>query len=262
MQSCQNEPPVEDELGRRLRQYRIPYPDEAGIDRTVDVLRAYVPRGKRAQRTGRMRRLLREAAICMDFTGFFFWAATAALYALGLILTLNTPVGAYQTVLFLAPTPFLLSLLDVFRGREEGVRELELSCRITPQELAVARILVAGGYNVVLNLGLSLALLFLKPAVIFWQITLFWLVPMLLTGGAALLLCSRFRSVYAVPLTLCAWFVCASLIAVLSQTVQFPAELSRWLRVFLLPAGIALFAAGMSSLKKQYGMECETSAWN
>ena len=91
--------------------------------------------------------------------------------------------------------------------------ELELSCPVTPQELLVSRVLIACVYNFALNLCLSLTLFAGSPPESLWRIALLWLASMSVTGGAALWLCARVRSVFAVPVTLACWVSAAILLA-------------------------------------------------
>lgn len=262
MQEYKDKQPQVDNLKQILQQYHVPYPDEDEINRTVEVLRTYVPSKKSQIHYTNMKELLYSTAICMNFTSISFWVISALIYGVGLILTLNTPIEAYKTILILAPLPFVFSLLEAFRGREEGVLELELSCRISPQELIVSRVLVAGGYNTILNVGLSMAFLLIRPSVMFGRITLFWLLPMLLTGSVALWLCSRIKSVYAVPATLSFWLVCASAIAIQEQMFETLLNLKCWIWIALLLVGIGLFAKEIFTLKKQYGIDREVMVWN
>jgi hypothetical protein len=262
MRKYENNPFFDDDLDYILQQYHVLYPDESEINRTIEALRPYVPSKKRAAHFANLKNLLYRTAVCMNFTSVSFWVISAVIYAIGLILTVNTPIEAYKTVFILAPLPFVFSLLEVFRGREEGVLELELSCRISPQEIVVSRIWVAGAYNTILNIGLSLAILSLRPAVIFGKITFFWLLPMLLTGGAALWLCSRIKSIYAVPATLSLWFVCAAVVSLEEQTFEKLLFMKAWVWVMLLLLGIALFVREIVILKKQYGIEREAIVWN
>jgi hypothetical protein len=262
MRKYENNPYLDENLDYILQQYHVLYPDESEINRTIEALRPYVPSKKCAAHFANIKNLLYRTAVCMNFTSISFWIISAVIYGIGFILTINTPIEAYKTVLVLAPLPLVYGLLEVFRGREEGVLELELSCRISPQEIVVSRILVAGAYNTILNIALSLAFLFLKPSVMFWKITLFWLLPMLLTGSAALWLCSRIKSIYAVPATLSFWFVCAAFVSIEEQTYEKLLAMNAWILVTLLFLGITLFVTEISILKKQFGIEREATVWN
>lgn len=262
MKEHDESPILRDDFQPFLQQYRISSPDAREIERTVENLRQYVPaKGRRLSFDSRSA-LLRDAAIGMSFRQASFWIISAVLYAVGFILTVRFPVDAYKTVLFLAPLPFIFNLLEALRGREEGVLEVELSCKITPQEILVSRILAAVGYNIVLNAGLSLALFLTKPAVLLGRLTFFWLLPLLLTGGVALWLCGRIKSVYAVPVTLSCWLVSAAALSVEGQAFKTLLHLNGWVVGVLLIVGLAFFAKEVRTLKKRYSLEREAMAWN
>lgn len=249
-------------LNEYFQQYHVPYPDEDSIDQTIETLRIYVPAKKRYNRNGNLKELLHDAAICMNFSNALFWIVAAVLYGIGWILTSSTPIDAYKIVLILAPLPFVFSLLEAFRGREEGVLELELACRITPQEIIVSRLLVAGGYTTALNIGLSLVLFYTKSAILFGRITLLWLVPMLIIGSASLCLCSKIKSIYAVPAILSGWMVCAAAITIQEQIFNRLLSLNIWACVVLLLIGIGWLTRELFKLKKQYGVDQEVAIWN
>lgn len=251
-----------DGLAPILRQYRVPYPDEEEIGRTVESLRMYVPSKKRRRHAEKLKRLLYDTAVCMNFTHVSFWVISVLIYAAGCALSLGTPLDAYKMVFLLAPLPFVFSLLEAFRGREEGVVELELVCRITPQEILVSKILVVGLYNVFLNLSLSLILFFEKPSVALWKITLSWLLPMLLTGSAALWLCSKIKSVYAVPITLSCWLAVTAAVTVQERVFSLFLNMNGWCFAALLLVGVALWAKGIFTLKDRYYFVREAAIWN
>jgi hypothetical protein len=251
-----------DDLDPILRQYHVPYPDESEIERTVESLRAYVPSKRHTLHIANLKKLLYDTAICLNFTSISFWVISALIYGIGCVLTLSIQMDAYKTMLILAPLPFVFSLLEAFRGREEGVLELELACKITPQEVIVSKILVAGAYNAILNGCLSLIFSFTEPSVLLGKITLFWLLPMLLTGGVALWLCSRIKSVYAVPATLSCWLASAAAIATQEQIFTMLLSLNGWVLITLLVAAIGLFIKEIFTLKKRYCMDQEVAIWN
>src|SRR5207244_13163963 len=132
--------------------------------------------------------LLATARAQVSLFGLAFWLVSALVTLLGAAVVLSN-VLPNQEVVLRASGPLLayLGTIAAFRGRGARVLELELVCLPSLLQLAVARLVIVLGYDVALGLALSL---------VFWaggtgqvlELTLSWLMPLLLVAGLALLL--------------------------------------------------------------------------
>ena len=254
----------EKEMAELLAAYRVPFPQEETVQNTVDVLRQYVPQKpvKFRARFYRLSGLLKSAAISVSIMRVSYWVLSIFLYAAGYIATVSTYSSPYKLMLILAPLPLILAFPETFRGREENVTELELTCRITPQELILSKIMVTGFYNIFLNILLSTLLYFWNPVTVLWKITFMWLVPMLFAGGVTLWFCSRIRGTYSVLVSLVIWVT--GTFAFSLQDRAFEALLSIGALPCLLLAlfGAALFIAQLTCLRNRYYFERRILDWN
>lgn len=101
----------------------------------------------------------------MRFAGPAFWLASLGLSALGAMILIQAPTVPLTIALWLlAPLLALLGVQALFRGSRARVVELELACPPSPTRLAVARLFVVLGYDMLMLKGVSLALAWLGPA--------------------------------------------------------------------------------------------------
>lgn len=261
-----NEPsdfsPREREMAKLLSEYRVSAPSADVVDDLIARMQPLMPAKPRRGYVRYRAHLLRGALLGVRFMSPSFWLLSLLLYAAGYAVAVQTPQNPVQVVLFLAPLPLLLSMRELFRGREEGVYELELACRIAPQELTVARVLAALVYNTALNAGLSLALVSTQPSALLWKITLLWLTPMLLTGAVTLFLCGHIRGPLAVPSCLCCWVAAALFLSSQSGLLSRLLRQELWQLALPVAIGAALYIMTVVRLHSRYAYEGSLRPWN
>lgn len=239
------------ELIDDLELYAVRFPSTEEIDRTIECLQAYVPEKmqKAVAKTG-IYHVLYQAFNEITFLSNGYWVASAGLFFAGFLVVLldgkailsnNNP---YLLAILLSPVPFVLGLMEVLKGREEGVIELELSCRISITQVIISRLLIISVYNIVLNSILSGVLAYCSASVVFWKITLFWLTPFTLVAWLGLLVASKVRGSYVVTMFVAAWMILC--LSVLTQE-----KIMSRLMAVDLAAYMSLSAVGMVLLGTQ-----------
>lgn len=243
MQNKAEEQESEEKLDYILQQYRVPYPDQDTVDSVIDSLRQYVPSRKRKiiYHYESLKRLIKDGTISINFMELSFWIITLFLYAAGYLVLTALEGDPYKLVFVIAPMPVILGLLEVFRGREEGVVELEMACKITPQEMIISKILVICCYNVILNMCLTLILYLQNPVIILWKVTLFWLCPMILTGSLSLWFCSKIKGNYAILMSLSLWTAASFILVSQERLFVGIIELNPWYFILFICTGAGLF---------------------
>lgn len=238
---------------QRLSEWQAPQPNPAETQRLlarlvreVGVL-SPVRQALRDHRQNRISLLLRTARAQVSLLGLGFWLVSALITAVGAAVVLSKAL--HNEVLVLGAGGPLLAYLGTtiaFRGRGVHVLELELACLPSPLQLAVARLVIVLGYDVALGLALSL---------VFWaggtgqvlELTLSWLMPLLLVAGLALLLSLRLSIQAAASLAYASWLAVLAVITASNlQTLLFAPELS-----LLGCVGLALLTAALFRLHTQ-----------
>jgi hypothetical protein len=196
---------------QRLSEWQAPQPDPAETQRLLAWLAREVAelspvrQALRDHRQNRISLLLRTARAQVSLLGIGFWLVSALITAIGAAVVLSKALHDEALVLG-AGGPLLayLGTTMAFRGRGARVLELELACLPSPLQLALARLVIVLGYDVVLGLALS---------IVFWAtasdqalvLTLSWLMPLLLVAGLALVLSLRISVQAAASVAYASW---------------------------------------------------------
>ena len=193
-----------------LEWYVVKMPSQSDINNTIDNLRDIVPR--KISRT-KILDLLEIASGEIRFMSSTYWIISLVLFILGVYLiwmnggSIINSRNPYISAVILAPVPFILGIIEIFRGREEGVIELELSCKISIGEIMFSRLIIICIYNILLNTMLSIVLIYFNSGILFWKITLMWLTPFTVISGIGLVLVRKLRGSYVAAIFTGVWMV-------------------------------------------------------
>jgi hypothetical protein len=156
-----------------------------------------------------------------------FWLVSLAIVAVGALIVLSG-LSNQQTNMLRALGPLLavLSVSSIMRSRQLGVLELELSCPVSPLQLALARMVVVLGYDIGLGLVFSVVLSASGQGrgqieeidASLLALILHWLAPLLLVSGVALLLSLKLPPMVAGTIAYAAWL--SMLVLALSEREQ------------------------------------------
>lgn len=252
----------EREMMELLSEYRVHTPPSDAVDDLICRLQPLMPAKAHYGRTWHGLRLLHNTVLSFRFMNPSFWVVTLLLYLSGYAIVMQVPQNPIQVLLFLTPLPLILSMRELFRGREEGVYELELSCSITPQELMVARALTTLAYNMALNTALSFALVSWRPTALLLKIMILWISPLLLTGAITLFLCGHIRGPLVVPSCLCCWVASAWFLSTQGSIVENLLRQDFWILAIPAFIGAALYIQAVTRLHSRYAIEGSLHAWN
>lgn len=264
MQNDNGKAPL-DQIGKYLASYQIPYPSEDEIADTVETLRQYVPSKRKllVSRYATLKRIFMDTLITINFMSVSYWIITFSLFIIGYFSVVQFSQNPYKLSFAFAPIPLTFGLIEVFRGREEGVTELELSCKISPQEMLITRIIVIAIYTAILNASLC-AFVFLQGQadIVLWRITLLWLTPMTLIGSITLWFCSKIKGTYSVMLSLLCWSGASYVFVTNEGLFRNLLYLNPLFYFIPLCVGIGIFVKEIIRLKNRYIFEGRNSAWN
>ncbi|NIK78615.1 hypothetical protein FHS15_003761 [Paenibacillus castaneae] len=200
---------LDQELRLLFKEFTVEYPSEDAIMQTIDTLRPYVkpPEESRALVLPFNRAMLQRLHIRPGF-----WLLNAIFFGFGLLAWGMWDADPYFIMLLLSPVPFLLGLLEVFRGRDEGLLELEMSCKYSAQQLMLFKMLVVGSYNLLLSMMLLAVFCSFGEPLLFTKIIMYWVTPFLVASSIGLAVANHVRSMVSMPITLTIWIGIASVI--------------------------------------------------
>jgi hypothetical protein len=114
------------------------------------------------------------------------WPTSAAVMALGAAVALLS--NHMEFVYFIAPLVAAASLAILFSPEQDPALELTLSTPTSPWKVLLARLSIVSGYNLLLSLAATMALLVIVPPELLGTLILGWLGPMTFLSSLALLL--------------------------------------------------------------------------
>ncbi len=114
------------------------------------------------------------------------WPACAAVMAIGVMVAL---LAEKESVIrFVAPMIAAASLAAIYGPDHDRAAELALATPTSPWKILLARLTLVSGYNLLLALLASVALLAIIPPDLFGALILSWLAPLTFLSALALLL--------------------------------------------------------------------------
>lgn len=234
--------------------YVVKMPSQSEINSTIDNLRGFVPRKKsRTKIIG----LLEMAAREIGFMSSTYWLISFALFILGAysiwmnggsIINNRNP---YVSGVLLAPMPFILGIIEIFKGREEGVIELELSCKISIGEIMFSRLIIICIYSILLNTMLSIVLVYFNSGILLLRITLMWLAPFTVISGIGLILVSKMRGSYVAVIFTGVWMVLVMAILTQKKIMDRLAGINMTVYAVLTIIGIILMIIQIKSYSQR-----------
>jgi|GEM_PF-4574944 len=151
-----------------------------------------------------VRRQIQIFRVQTQYMANWFWPLSILLFACGFWATVHHGANPYKTMLFLAPMPFALGVMELMRDVDVGMAEIELTCRISLPQMLMSRTVLLGLYNVILNAAISVAL-YVAFGVDFWRVVLLWLVPFTYMAAVMLFLATKVRSRLLAPFSMLMW---------------------------------------------------------
>lgn len=191
-----------EEMVDRLTKYEVKLPNEYEINQTVEMAMLHLHVEKK--KSTKLKDLVKLAQSEMTFFSRSYWLVSLLIYAVGVLFT-GAGISPYVVMVGLAPVPFILGLMEVFKNRDSGMLELEAACKFNAASVVLAKLLVTSVYNIVLNLVASIGFAAMGQNVQMLMLMIYWLAAFAVVCGLAILVVTRVRSSDAVIYLLTTW---------------------------------------------------------
>lgn len=199
-----------------FNDYSIEYPTENEIDQCVENLRVYVPKKKNLAQG--FEKFLRRGQIEISYINKLYWIISIVTFLITFKWAINMNVDPYKVIMLISPIPLLLGLVEIFKGKENNMMELELSFKISGKEIVISRIIVIGIFNIILNTAISLILFKTGIDIQLLKINIFWIVPFIWINLISFIIAKKIRGYYVSLGAISFWFL---LIYTLFQNKHF-----------------------------------------
>lgn len=239
---------------KELNQYIVKYPDEEGINVTIDTLRQYVPHKQKNIPCikNQIFSLIKRTSTEITLMSKTYWVVSAVLFILGFLLVNSTAYDPLTTLVIISPLPFMFGLVEVFKAREQGLLEMEMTCKFSVYEIMLTRLLLIGLYNISLSTMLTIAFTSLIDSASMWEIIFVWLTPLTFFASISLWISIRFRGFAFLMMIVSLWVFFSFLF--LSRPSWLHTLIQMNLTLYILFMGVGTFLLGwqMKQLIKRY----------
>ncbi|MGV2886840.1 hypothetical protein [Paenibacillus taichungensis] len=193
-----------------LDEYAVNFPSELEIEKTIKALNVHMPAQKRTHLKHLKEKSIRELFQLVwgevaIFRKSYFLICLILLF-IGFWLGTQSQLNPYMNSFIFVPIPFVLGLLEVFKGRDQGLMEIELTCKVTAQQLMLTRLIIVLVGNMVFILLLMLVTSGGTGNLISWSALGLWYTQLIIAAGTSLWLAMRVRGGVAVSIFLIVWF--------------------------------------------------------
>jgi len=244
-----NDDKAAEDILRYMQHYTIEFPSEEEIDLTIEVLRQYVP--IKNERFTKFCQLISMAAGDITFISKIYWIFCTVIFLVGYFISINL-INPYITIMALAPLPTILGIVEIFKGRDSGVLEMELSCKISAAQIMISRILVIGIYSIFMNTALSLALYMFRSNIDLWKLSVLWLTPFTLVSGVSLWIAMKIKGDYTVGSIVSIWSMVILYIYMNKEFVNTIMQLNTAIYMVILSISILMIVLQLKALLNRY----------
>ncbi len=203
-----------------LDSYVVKKVDEDKIDLTIEVLREYMPEVKNENIVEKNSTyLLNKIKSNVELFKIQFKLFNKLYIIASLLLTLGGVIGGvrynlnpYVAIYTISPIPVILGLVEVLRGKEDGVWELELSFKYSFREIVFAKLIIIGITSIVISLAMSFILANTYSQVNLLKLINTSLIPICFISIVSLVTASICRGINSIALSTGIWVICSNMV--------------------------------------------------
>lgn len=236
-----------------LHKFLVKYPDESEIKETIESLRTYVPDKRKesvnlhGQFYSLMKQIMREVSVISKS----YWLISALFYVVGYYFASFASMDYLLMLVMVTPIPFVLGLFEIFKGRESGMLELEMTCKFSVYQIMVSRLVLIGLYNI--GLSVVLTLIFSTQLMIpIWEIILIWFAPFTIFAAISLWISMRFSHSSFVVMVISCWLIFTTALLLFEPLVELLLSRSIAKQIVLLFLGVVLCYKQVKDLMNAY----------
>lgn len=203
-----------------LDSYVVKKVDEDKIDLTIEVLREYMPEVKNENIVEKNSTyLLNKIKSNVELFKIQFKLFNKLYIIASLLLTLGGVIGGvrynlnpYVAIYTISPIPVILGLVEVLRGKEDGVWELELSFKYSFREIVFAKLIIIGFTSIAISLAMSFILANTYSQVNLLKLINTSLIPICFISIVSLVTASICRGINSIALSTGIWVICSNMV--------------------------------------------------
>jgi hypothetical protein len=223
----------------------------------IDVLRAYMPKEvnetivnqKQIKLLNNIKSSLELVKFNLSLVSKIYWILSLLLILGGLMITIKSKLNIYTSVLTIAPIPILLGLIELIKGKDENVWELELSYKYSLKEIIFSKLIIIGAFSIGISFIMSLFLVNTYSEINLLKMINMWLIPIFITASISLIMVSIYRSINSITLCVAIWIVQATLVS--TEKIESIIGISNIILLFILAMSIVTMAGSLKLFYKR-----------
>ncbi|APH15793.1 putative membrane protein [Clostridium sporogenes] len=222
-----------------FNDYSVEYPTQNEIDQCIENLRVYVPKKKSLLQV--FEKLLSRGQIEISYINKLYWIISILVFLITFKLATDMSINPYKVITLISPIPLLLGFIEIFKGKENNMLELELSFKISGKEIIISRIIIIGIFNIILNTAMSV--LFFKTGldIQLLKINIFWMVPFVWVNLIAFTIAKNFRGGYVSLGVISFWILLVSILFKSKYFIERIMYIDTGIYIAMAIAGIYLY---------------------
>lgn len=243
---------IEQEIEFMLDEYDVEFPSEEEMMMTIEAMRPYVPEKVNKWKTvyGRVESILQHSAREVFYITPLFWLLNGVFLLVSIGAVLLTEVNPYLVALVFAPLATITGLLEVLKSKNNGMAELELSLKYNLQELILSKLVIVGGFNLVLNVLLTACISVIYPEIWIGKMALYWITPFTVMSAVSLIVVASTRQSYVITGGLVIWLLMGILLGQ-SDTLEIIESLPAVFFIVVSVISVIYVVAKMNSIYKR-----------
>lgn len=256
-----------EEFEGMFTSYITEMPSDEEIDSSIDQIMGYFPAKQKKrpeilkyidvilQQAGRISSWYWAVSIGLIIAGVFggdsidsYMQSEAQRYifeagaGFGVTAAAITTAQHYILIGFLSSIPVVLGLVELFKGREEGMLELEMSFKISSGQAMFSKIVVIGICSLIIDIFLMAVFVVWDTNLIFTRLCFMSLAPFTLSSGIGLWLVSKFRGSHTAAIFTSFWVILLYAAMTNIKIALWITSFGTWVYALMLCAGILLSA--------------------
>lgn len=196
-----------------LDSYVVNQVDEEKIDSTIDILKTYMPKEEveTAKKDIRIFDVIKEniglVKLQLSLISKSYLILSLLLILVGTIATVKLNLSVNLSASIIAPIPILLGILEIIKGREENVWELELSYKYSLREIILSRLIIINVISILISIIISINLNNIYSQINLFNMISIWLIPIFAISSISLVITSVYRSMNSIALCMAVWIL-------------------------------------------------------
>lgn len=195
-------------VAEALLEWDVPPMTESALEELLGALRPLVPASldefRFASAGGVHRSFWCDAKHTVQRVPLTYWVTSGVSYMAALFFAAAGGIHAYSALFLVGPIPALLGVREVFRGREQGMAELELTCTRSGTQVLFSKMSLLALFSLGMNTVLSLLASELFGLEM-WRAIACGLAPWAALSGTGLWIATRTRSGPVIVALLVSW---------------------------------------------------------